>query len=244
MLANPSKFQSIFSNKSKESIDTSIVINNKIINSQRLVNLLGLDIDDKLKFDSHISNLCKKAGGQLNSLYRFRKYLSPSSKILSINSFILSNFSYCPLVWHFSTVKSKNKIEQIQKRALKFLGHTSENSLKSLSSPMEVKRLRTLAIEIYKTLNSLNPEYMKDLFCVSNNWTSERFKFNIESKTFRQIKYGRNSLRVLAPILWNSLPNDAKSLPTLEDFKEFIQKWGTNGCPLYKKFKSYVESTK
>ena len=55
MLANPSKFQSILSNKSKESIDTSIVINN----SQRLVTLLGLDIDDKLKFDSHISNLCK-----------------------------------------------------------------------------------------------------------------------------------------------------------------------------------------
>ena len=109
---------------------------------------------------------------------------------------------------------------------------------------MEVKRLRSLALEIYKTMNNLNPEYMKDLFCVSKYRTSERLKMNIESKKFKQIRYGKKSLRVLAPILWNSLPNDAKSLPTVEAFKIFMQKWGSNGCPLYKKFISYVEATK
>ena len=107
MLANPSKFQAIFLNKFKEHIDTCIVIDDKTIKSQRLAILLGIDIDDKLKFDSHISRLCKRAGGQLNSLYRFRKYLSPLSKKLAATSFILSNFSYCPLVWHFFNSKSK-----------------------------------------------------------------------------------------------------------------------------------------
>ena len=81
---------------------------------------------------------------------------------------------------------------------------------------MEVKRLRSLALEIYKTMNNLNPEYMKDLFCVSKYRTSERLKMNIESKKFKQIRYVKNSLRVLGPILWNSLPNDAKPLPTAE----------------------------
>ena len=27
---------------------------------------------------------------------------------------------------------------------------------------MEVKRLRTLALEVFKTLNNMNPQYMKD----------------------------------------------------------------------------------
>ena len=29
---------------------------------------------------------------------------------------------------------------------------------------MEVKRARTLALEVFKTVNNINPEYMKDIF--------------------------------------------------------------------------------
>ena len=85
---------------------------------------------------------------------------------------------------------------------------------------------------------------MKDLFGFSKNRTSDRLKYNIESHKFNQVKYGKKSLRVLGPILWNSLPNDAKALPTLDAFKRFIKKWGIDGCPLYKKFTTYIEATK
>ena len=108
-------------------------------------------------------------------------------------------------------------------------------------SSMEVKRLRVLASEIYKTINNINPSYMKYVFCKSTNRSSERFKYNIESKSFNQVKYGRNSLRVLAPILWNSLPNSAKSL---ELFKRFINSWGNYGCPLYENFVSYCVASR
>ena len=35
------------------------------------------------------------------------------------------------------------------------------------TSTMEVKRLRTLALEVFKTLNNLNPDFMKDIFYLS-----------------------------------------------------------------------------
>ena len=116
MIANPSKFQAIFLNKSKEHIDTNIEIDGNIIDSSNLVTLLGLEIDDKLNFDSHISNLCTKAGGQLNCLYRYKKYLSSSAKKLALNSYIYSNFSYCPIAWELSSAKSKNRIEKSNKK--------------------------------------------------------------------------------------------------------------------------------
>ena len=242
MLANPSKFQVIILTKSKEHIKTTLQIDGNLIESKESVDLLGIEIDDKMKFESHISKLCTKAGGQLNSLFRFKKYLTPVTKKLSINSFIFSNFNYCPLVWHFCSTKSKNKIEQIQKRAFKFLN--LNNVLGSIQSTMEVKRLRTLAIEIYKTLNNMNPSYMKQLFNKPIYRTSRRFKGNLESKRFKQVKYGRNSLNVLAPILWNSLPTEAKQLPSLDEFKRFIQIWGNFGCPIYEKFLSYCIAIK
>ena len=42
-------------------------------------------------------------------------------KKVSINIYIISNFNYCPLIWIFSTAKSLNKIESLQRRALRFL---------------------------------------------------------------------------------------------------------------------------
>ena len=35
------------------------------------------------------------------------------------------------------------------------------------TSTMEIKRLRTLALEVFKTVNNLNPDFMKDIFYLS-----------------------------------------------------------------------------
>ena len=243
MIANPSKFQAIILNKSKDHILTDINIEGHNIKSSDLVTLLGIDIDDKINFDSHIGKLCTKTGGQLNCLYRFNKYLSVSAKKLAINSYIYSNFSYCPLVWHCSSTKSKNSIENMQKRALKLFDDShSLGDFKPGKSSMEVKRLRSLAIEIYKTLNHLNPNYMFEIFKPSENRSSERLKHNIASQRFKQVKFGKNSIRVLGPKLWNSLPNQIKSLPTLEYFKNFMKTWGNKDCKYYDKYISYVQA--
>ena len=53
---------------------------------------------------------------------------------------------------------------------------------------------------------------MQDTFHRKANRTSERLKMNIKSQSFNQVKFGKGSLRVMGPILWNSLPNEVKSL--------------------------------
>ena len=52
---------------------------------------------------------------------------------------------------------------------------------KSSKASMEVKRLRNLVLEIFKTMNHLNPEYMKDIFYKTTNLTLR--PFNIKSKS-------------------------------------------------------------
>ena len=44
------------------------------------VNLLGIDIDGKLNFEKHISNLCIKASGQLIAICRLQSYLESKGK--------------------------------------------------------------------------------------------------------------------------------------------------------------------
>ena len=244
LIANPSKFQAIILNKGKPNINSSFKIKNASIDSADSVVLLGIHIDNKLKFDEHIGELCKTSSRLLNSLFRLKRYISADARQLAINSFITSNFNYCPLIWNFSTSKSLNKIESIQKRALRFI--TENNRIDYISlldnmgqCTMRVKRLRSLCIEIFKTLNGLNPIYMKDIFKKQDSNKSQRLKFNLNVPKYNQVKYGRNSLRVLGPMVWNSLPNDVKSLNTLKEFKIFMKTWGMKNCPNYRKFESY-----
>ena len=77
-----------------------------------------------------------------------------------LNSFVYSNFNYCPLEWHFCSANSVKKIENIQERALKILYNDFSSYFESIlnksgKSTMEVKRLRTLALKVFKTLNNM-----------------------------------------------------------------------------------------
>ena len=63
--------------------------------------------------------------------------------------------------------KSLDKIESLNKRALRFLLNDYVSSYEQLLEKsgkcnMNIRQLRFLCIEIYKTLNELNPSFMKE----------------------------------------------------------------------------------
>ena len=64
-------------------------------------NILGVIIENKLNFKSHISELCKTTSQKVAALSRLSSYLHNSEKKLIFNLKIKSQFRYCPLVWMF-----------------------------------------------------------------------------------------------------------------------------------------------
>ena len=60
MIVNPDKFQIIILDKKKgDHTNENVVIDNKKIKIVPLVELLGIQLDDKLTFSPHIRNMCK-----------------------------------------------------------------------------------------------------------------------------------------------------------------------------------------
>ena len=175
MIFNPDKFQPIILDKKKSNLtNIPLTIDNQTIKSVPSVELIEIPLGDKLNFNLHISNICRSAENQLNALIRLKSYLSFNAKRVLINSYIISNFNYCRLVWMFSTAKSLNKIESLQKRALRFLYNDYSISCEGLLEKagkvkMNVYRLRNLCVEIYKIINKLNPEFMNNIFKVKEN---------------------------------------------------------------------------
>ena len=75
MKANPDKFQFMILGPSDDKCFI-LKINNIEIRITSEVELLGLTIDHKLKFDAHIDKLCKTARFKLHALRRIRKFVT------------------------------------------------------------------------------------------------------------------------------------------------------------------------
>ena len=67
---------------------------------------LGVTIDNKLSFDEHIINICKIANKKLNALSRINHFMKQNQREILLSSFIISHFSYYPLIWVFCSKKS------------------------------------------------------------------------------------------------------------------------------------------
>ena len=104
LLANTEKFQCLTikpRNIDSDKQTKALQIENEIITNTSQIKLLGVEIDDKLNFTSHISNICIKASPQkVGGLLRLRNLIPCKAKLIIYKSSILPHLAYCHLVWH------------------------------------------------------------------------------------------------------------------------------------------------
>ena len=202
LVANPQKFQMMFSgsnkdtnlclsvpvkifnnNKSDKNItffnDRSIKIGNKIIvKSVKTVKLLGVTIDDKLNFNKHIDNLCVKAKSSVSALRRISPYTEMKNLRLLITTFFMSCFSYCPLIWTFCSKSKNEKINALQKKALRLLLPSGQDFTSMLKDTKMIsvhsRNLQIMMTEIYCCVNKLNPSFLWDKILPNEKNTGNR----------------------------------------------------------------------
>ena len=93
MIVNADKFQAIILNKKEIEAKCKLTIDNNDIESTKSVKLLSITIDDRLRFDQHIPNLCSEVVMQLNALGRLQKHMGKPEKVTNANSFIYANLT-------------------------------------------------------------------------------------------------------------------------------------------------------
>ena len=78
------------------------------------------------------------------------------------------------------------------------------------------KPWKTLAVEIFKIVNEINPPYMKNIFTPKEN--AKVRQNDIKVKRINTSRFGTQSLTSLGPKIWNNLPSNIKS----ETYQHFI----------------------
>ena len=100
LVANPSKFQMMLLG-TKLNDKLCMEMNGATVCPSASVKLLGITIDAGPKFDQHVKTLCQKVNQNIKAISRIANLLDLEKAKLLYNSFLLSNFNYCPLIWIF-----------------------------------------------------------------------------------------------------------------------------------------------
>ena len=94
---------------------------NTIIPNSDTLQMLGITVDDMLKFDIQVANICRKVSQQVAVLKHMRNILPYDIRENIYMSFIVPHFDYCAQTWHFCNKGSAEKLEKVNERAVRFV---------------------------------------------------------------------------------------------------------------------------
>ena len=199
--------------------------------------LLGIDIDNDLKFSLHVSNICKKAHAKLSALGRISRFIPFEQRRILFKSFVESQFAYCPLVWMFHDRQINNKINRLHERALRMVYKDDVSSFEDLlekdgDDSIHHRNLQSLAIELFKFNKGWSVGIMNDLFSKREyHGPILRKTIELEVPSVNTVYKGDDSLRHLGPLIWQIVPAHLKASFSLTEFKEGIKNWVPRECP-------------
>ena len=214
-----------------------IQIGEYLIKSSTNEKLLGVNIDSKLTFDSHVSHLCNKANQKLRALARITPYMTLEKKKLVMNSFFNAQFNYSPLIWMLHSRKNSNKIKYLHERCLRLIYSDKKPSYENLlendnSVSIHHKNIQALAIEMFKVKHKLCPDITSDIFKErTNNQYNLRNCNDFVIPRVHTVYHGTESITYLGPKIWDIVPEEIKQKKSLNSFKESIKKWKPIKCP-------------
>ena len=94
--------------------------------------ILGINIDNKLTFDSHIKSMCRKAGQKLSAPSKISPHLETDKKELLFKSMVKPQLNHCPLVWMFCSRNANNLINKIQEKSLRLITNDKTSTFEHL----------------------------------------------------------------------------------------------------------------
>ena len=195
-LLGPLLFNIFMNDLGNTAHDFDIKCEEKPIPVSSEIQLLGVTLHNKLKFDSHIASICRKVGRQVNALNRLKNVLPCRTKEALYRTFILLHFDYCSQIWHHCGARNARKLERVNERALRFVYKDKNNSYDrllnwiGLHSTLERCRIQDMLITINSCFQEKAPTPIVNLLKVKDTKYNLRGTNMLSWPKVRSTKHG------------------------------------------------------
>ena len=190
---------------------------------------LGVTFSSDLSWSKHIHDLCIKAKKMLGLLYRtFYLYASPSSLLQLYIYLIRPCLEYACVVWNPHLNKDIEKLEKIQKFALRLCIKQWDMEYTTLRSTCNLPTLRTrrkyfILCTMYKIVNHLM-DFPQNCF-IPRATSLRSTPSHLYLQPFSHTNSFLFSFVPNACSQWNKLPIDLRSSDSLSLFKSSLKEW-------------------
>ena len=191
---------------------------------------LGVTVDENLCWKSNTDSICKKISCGIYALKRIKEYVDKKTLVSVYNAIIQPYFSYCCEVWNTFGETQSTRLQKLHNRAARVIASVpnevdQQTVLNILGwEPLKEQRVKAKAKTMFKTLNIMGPNCLKELFTFKKEILNRSLRNS--SSTIRLPKPNTNNMKKSfmydGASIWNSLPKKIRESDSLSSFKRKI----------------------
>ena len=199
------------------------------LNGQQLTEVncerdVGVLVPSNLKYTEHCGMVVSKANSVLGLIKRSFHTRDTNIILNAYKTYVLPHLEYCSQIWSPNTKKWKDKIERVQKRAMKLIP-----SLRGLSYKEKLNKVGLLTLENRRIMMDLISAYKNKstpntcpVQGPNTRITRSHLNKEVEKPRFRlDLRKNFHSIRVVSH--WNSLPLHVRESKSISTFKANVK---------------------
>ena len=197
-----------------------------VLNGAKIDQVSGITIDNKLRWDSHINNVCKTVSRRVFLLSKLRYIVNIDTRKLFFNAHIKPHTDYASVVWDGCS-DLKKRLNSLHRRAVKFIfpdtTPTTDQKLKEMRIMSLQKQLEyNKGLFVYRVLSNEAPGYISNLYTHTPSRYSNSRNYH-RSLPRPRIDIFKTSIFFSGVYLWNNLPLTVRSCQSLSSFKRKLR---------------------
>lgn len=195
-----------------ENEDMNVTLNGMRVDFVDRIKCLGVFIDDRLSFSSHINSVSSRISFLLRRLYSLDIHLPLSVKMRVANALLMPHIIYCVEVFSGTTEVEFSRFTKIFNRIIRYVfslrlrSHVSPYVAQFLGCSFKNYVGMRLLIFFYKTMANGFPDYIVDNFVLSHSERNPQLIYPIHHLTMFE-----RSFQIRLSRIWNNLPIHLRS---------------------------------
>ena len=194
---------------------------------------LGVVLDSRLNFDSHVRAICRSCRYHIWALRHIRHLVSDDCAQQLACSIVLSRLDYCNSLFHGAPDYVLSKLQRVQNTLARVVTRTdartrAEPVLRHLHwLPVRQRISYKLAVLTYKVCSTSTPQYLSGLLSTprSTGYSLRSVDRPLLSVPRTRTSTARRRFSCACPLVWNSLPDDIIHCETLIGFKRKLKSY-------------------
>ena len=213
----------IFSTSNLDIDQLTIKMDNQTINRTNCTKFLGLFIDDKMKWETHINNMKSRISRSLYAINKI-KHFTPSKILKTLYySMVYPYLTYGITLWGNTCKQYTNKLKVMQKKVMRAISgdgynaHTNHTFFKYKMLKLDdIYKLNVSKFMLQYIKDEL-PQPLMNMFIFANHDQPYLTRHSVSLKfrpQKRRTNLASNSILHNGPLIWNCIPHETYLNPS------------------------------